>query len=65
MVLNTRSIPIFIHHEGNSQYLKEVINQAEEYNECVILFGDKSNDRKMGGCNEFSFESLGRIHERV
>lgn len=43
MVLNTRSIPIFIHHEGNSQYLKEVINQAEEYNECVILFGDKSN----------------------
>lgn len=36
-------IPIFVHHEGAQQYLRDCIMQAKKYNKRVILFGDKSN----------------------
>lgn len=36
-------IPIVIIHRGNSDYLKHVLWQAKQFNERVILLGDKSN----------------------
>ncbi len=43
MDVSVENIPVFIHHEGNATYVEDCINQAEKFNERVILFGDKSN----------------------
>lgn len=36
-------VPIIIYHEGRQPYLQECINQAEKFNNIVILIGDESN----------------------
>jgi len=38
-----RIIPVIVHHEGYSSYLKPCINSAEKYNEKVILLGNEEN----------------------